>query len=104
MQPEHWVPRLLQLTEVEFASLKSQIVTSSWGGIRRAAPYALTSTRYRYMSIYCLFVDTLCRHVHDVDMNEQTQAAVKLDQTIPACRDGFGAGRWANLKELGYGG
>jgi hypothetical protein len=26
----------------EFANLKSQIVTSSWGGIRRAMPYAFT--------------------------------------------------------------
>ncbi len=79
MQRERWAPRLRQLTEEEVASLKSQIVTSSWGGIRRAAPYALTSTRDKYMSISCPFVDTLCTHVHDVDMNEQTQAAVKLD-------------------------
>src|SRR5436309_6846458 len=33
---------LFQLTQGEFANLKSQIVTSSWRGIRRAAPYALT--------------------------------------------------------------
>jgi hypothetical protein len=72
MQPEHWEPRLRQLTEDEVASLKSQIATSSWGGIRRAAPYALTSTRDKYVSIYCLLVDTLCRHVHGVDMNELT--------------------------------
>jgi len=26
----------------EFANLKSQIVTSSWGGLRRAMPYAFT--------------------------------------------------------------
>src|SRR4030042_4301452 len=26
----------------EFADLKSQIVTSSWGGLRRATPYAFT--------------------------------------------------------------
>lgn len=32
---------IFQLAEEEFATLKSQIVTSSWGGIRRAAPYAL---------------------------------------------------------------
>ena len=64
---------------------------------------SMTSTGDKYVSIYCLFVDTLCRHVHDVDMNEQTQAAVKLDQTNPACCDGCGGGRWANLKELGYG-
>jgi len=65
---------------------------------------SMTSTGDKYVSIYCLFVDTLDRHVHDVDMNEQTQAAVKLDQANPACRDACGAGKWANLKELGYGG
>jgi len=32
---------------------------------------SMTSTGEKYVSIYCLFVDTLCRHVHDVDMNEQ---------------------------------
>ena len=30
------------LTNQEFMNLKSQIVTSSWGGIRRANPYAFT--------------------------------------------------------------
>jgi hypothetical protein len=33
---------MFQLNKTEFANLKSQIVTSSWGGIRRAAPYAFT--------------------------------------------------------------
>src|SRR6266700_3302940 len=33
---------LFQLTKAEFANLKSQIVTSSWGGVRRARPYAFT--------------------------------------------------------------
>lgn len=33
---------VFQLTEREFANLKSQFVTSSWGGIRRARPYAFT--------------------------------------------------------------
>ncbi|MBI5194094.1 MAG: ORF6N domain-containing protein [Nitrospirae bacterium] len=33
---------MFQLTNQEFANLKSQIVTSSWGGIRRATPYAFT--------------------------------------------------------------
>jgi hypothetical protein len=33
---------MFQLTNREFANLKSQIVTSSWGGIRRAMPYAFT--------------------------------------------------------------
>jgi len=33
---------MFQLTRAEFANLKSQIVTSSWGGARRATPYAFT--------------------------------------------------------------
>jgi len=33
---------MFQLSRDEFANLKSQIVTSSWGGLRRAAPYAFT--------------------------------------------------------------
>jgi hypothetical protein len=33
---------MFQLTLQEFTNLKSQFVTSSWGGIRRAMPYAFT--------------------------------------------------------------
>jgi ORF6N domain-containing protein len=33
---------VFQLTHDEFNNLKSQIVTSSWGGARRALPYAFT--------------------------------------------------------------
>src|SRR3989454_2237072 len=33
---------MFQLNAREFEHLKSQIVTSSWGGLRRAAPYAFT--------------------------------------------------------------
>lgn len=33
---------MFQLTRDEFQNLKSQIVTSSWGGLRRATPYAFT--------------------------------------------------------------
>ncbi|MDH5669193.1 MAG: ORF6N domain-containing protein [Nitrospira sp.] len=33
---------MFQLSEAKFADLKSHIVTSSWGGLRRAAPYAFT--------------------------------------------------------------
>ncbi len=33
---------MFQLSEEEFADLKSQIVISSWGGARRARPYAFT--------------------------------------------------------------
>jgi len=33
---------MFQLTKQEVINLKSQIVTSSWGGLRRAMPYAFT--------------------------------------------------------------
>ncbi len=33
---------MFQLTKAEFENVKSQIVTSSWGGLRRATPYAFT--------------------------------------------------------------
>ena len=33
---------MFQLNDKEFQNLKSQIVTSSWGGSRRARPYAFT--------------------------------------------------------------
>ena len=33
---------MFQLTKGEFEGLKSQVVTSSWGGLRRATPYAFT--------------------------------------------------------------
>jgi hypothetical protein len=33
---------MFQLTQEEFADLKSQFVISSWGGMRRSTPYAFT--------------------------------------------------------------
>jgi len=33
---------MFQLTQEEYDNLKSQFVTSSWGGARRASPYAFT--------------------------------------------------------------
>jgi len=33
---------MFQLSSEEFQNLKSQIVTSSWGGLRQATPYAFT--------------------------------------------------------------
>ena len=33
---------MFQLSDAEFKNLESQFVTSSWGGLRRAAPYAFT--------------------------------------------------------------
>jgi hypothetical protein len=39
-----------QLNEEQFRSLKSQIVTSSWGGLRRVAPYAFTEQKVAMLS------------------------------------------------------
>jgi hypothetical protein len=36
---------MFQLSVSEFDNLKSQIVTSSWGGMRRTRPYAFTEQR-----------------------------------------------------------
>ena len=41
---------MFQLSREEFADLKSQFVTSSWGGLRRAAPYAFTEQRVAMLS------------------------------------------------------
>jgi hypothetical protein len=34
---------MFQLTAAEFENLKSHFVISSWGGLRRATPYAFTA-------------------------------------------------------------
>jgi DNA-binding PadR family transcriptional regulator len=41
---------MFQLTDQEFINLKSQIVTSSWGGLRRATPYAFTENGVAMLS------------------------------------------------------
>lgn len=41
---------MFQLTNKEFSNLKSQIVTSSWGGLRRATPYAFTENGVAMLS------------------------------------------------------
>ncbi len=38
---------MFQLTSEEFEILKSQIVTSSWGGARRALPYAFSEHQFK---------------------------------------------------------
>jgi len=43
---------MFQLTQEEFESLKSQIVTSSWGGPRRALPYAFTE-QWHFDALEC---------------------------------------------------
>lgn len=39
---------MFQLSDQEFINLKSQFVTSSWGGVRRATPYAFYGTGGRH--------------------------------------------------------
>jgi len=41
---------MFHLTDQEFINLKSQIVTSSWGGLRRATPYAFTENGVAMLS------------------------------------------------------
>jgi hypothetical protein len=42
---------MFQLSSKEFDNLKSQFVTSSWGGLRRALPYAFTEQGVAMLSI-----------------------------------------------------
>jgi hypothetical protein len=42
---------MFQLNPAEFSALKSQIVISSWGGMRRASPYAFTEQGVAMLSI-----------------------------------------------------
>jgi len=41
---------MFQLEYKEFTNLKSQFVTSSWGGVRRALPYAFTEQEVAMLS------------------------------------------------------
>jgi hypothetical protein len=53
----------------------------------------MTGTFFQYVSINCNFIDTYFGHVDDVDTNERTYMAAKLDAAIAA-----------SLEEVGYGG
>lgn len=43
---------MFQLTGKEFKHLKSQIVTSSWGGLRRTTPYAFTEQALQCFPVF----------------------------------------------------
>ncbi|MDP3962647.1 MAG: ORF6N domain-containing protein [bacterium] len=72
---------MFQLTEKEFGNLKSQFVTSSWGGLRRAMPYAFTehgiamlssvlnSPRAIQMNIYIIRAFIKMREILAIDKN-----------------------------------
>lgn len=71
---------MFQLSGEEFADLKSQIVTSSWGGQRRAAPYAFAEQGVAMLS-------TVLRSRRAVLVNiEITRTFVRLRQLMPSDR------------------
>ncbi|HWG21353.1 MAG TPA: ORF6N domain-containing protein [Terracidiphilus sp.] len=72
---------MFQLTREEFANLKSQIVTSSWGGARRATPYAFTEQGVAMLS-------SVLRSPRAVQVNIAIMRAfVKLREILATHRD-----------------
>jgi hypothetical protein len=67
---------MFRLSAREFANLKSQLVISSWGGIRRAAPYAFTEQGVAMLS-------SVLRSDRAIHVNiEIMRAFVRLRQMI----------------------
>ncbi len=67
---------MFQLSNDDFANLKSQIVTSSWGGSRRARPYAFTEQGVAMLS-------SVLRSKRAVQVNiEIMRAFVRLRQLL----------------------
>lgn len=67
---------MFQLAPEELANLKSQIVTSSWGGLRRAMPYAFTEQGVAMLS-------SVLRSPRAIRVNiEIMRAFVKLRQLL----------------------
>ncbi|SPD73004.1 hypothetical protein PITCH_A1640014 [uncultured Desulfobacterium sp.] len=72
---------MFQLNDKEFANLKSQIVTSSWGGSRRAKPYAFTEQGVAMLS-------SVLKSKQAVQVNiEIMRAFVRLRQMLSANKD-----------------
>ena len=72
---------MFQLTKKEFENLKSQIVTSSWGGIRRAMPYAFTEQGVAMLS-------SVLKSKRAVHVNiEIMRAFVRLRKILEAHKD-----------------
>jgi hypothetical protein len=72
---------MFQLTAQEFENLKSQIVTSSWGGLRRAVPYAFTEQGVAMLA-------SVLRSKRGVMVNiEIMRAFVRLRQMLTAHAD-----------------
>jgi len=72
---------MFQLTKEEYASLKSQFVTLSWGGARRATPYAFTEQGVAMLS-------SVLRSPRAVQVNVAiVRAFVKLREMLASHRD-----------------
>jgi hypothetical protein len=67
---------MFQLNKEEFSGLKSQIVISSWGGLRRARPYAFTEQGVAMLS-------SVLRSKRAISVNiEIMRAFVRLRQLL----------------------
>jgi hypothetical protein len=72
---------MFQLTPEEFYALKSQIVISSWGGLRRARPYAFTEQGVAMLS-------SVLNSDRAIEVNIQIMRAfVKLREMIASHKD-----------------
>jgi hypothetical protein len=72
---------MFQLNDAEFENLKSQIVTSSWGGLRRAAPYAFTEQGVAMLS-------SVLRSKRAIEVNIHIMRAfVKLRELMATHKD-----------------
>ena len=72
---------MFQLSRTEYANLKSQFVTSSWGGARRATPYAFTEQGVAMLS-------SVLRSSRAIQVNIAIMRAfVKLREMLTANRD-----------------
>ncbi len=72
---------MFQLAEEEFSNLKSQIVISSWGGLRRARPYAFTEQGVAMLS-------TVLRSKRAIRVNiEIMRAFVRLRQILASNKE-----------------
>jgi hypothetical protein len=72
---------MFQLTREEYTNLKSQFVTSSWGGARRATPYAFTEQGVAMLS-------SVLRIERAVQVNIAIMRAfVKLREMLASNRD-----------------
>ena len=72
---------MFQLSQTEFENLKSQIVTSSWGGPRRATPYGFTEQVVAMLS-------SVLRSKRAIQVNIAIMRAfVKLREVLGSHRD-----------------